>query len=49
MCWIKKTNVSFIKTYYKNKHLYAWGHNEYGQLGNGTTTFQLKPIKIILP
>lgn len=27
--------------------LWAWGHNKYGQLGDGTTTNQLNPIKIM--
>ena len=27
--------------------LYCWGNNENGQVGNGTTTSQLTPIKIL--
>ena len=30
-------------------NLYIWGNNQYGQLGNGTTTNQTRPIKVDKP
>ena len=32
-----------------DNNLYAWGQNGFGEVGNGTTTNVLSPIKISLP
>ena len=31
----------------ENGDLYCWGHNKYGQVGNGTTDNQLTPVKVL--
>lgn len=33
----------------ENGDIYIWGHNRFGQIGNGNTIDQLTPIKISLP
>jgi len=30
----------------KDGKLYSWGHNEYGQLGIGTTTCSIVPVQV---
>lgn len=30
-----------------NGDLYCWGYNKYGQVGDGTTTNQLTPVKVL--
>lgn len=31
-----------------NKHVYCWGNNQYGQIGNGTNTNALVPTQIVM-
>lgn len=44
--WAFAQNYGVSYAYTENNKLYAWGYNNYGQLGNGNTTNQNRPVLI---
>ncbi|HZQ95904.1 MAG TPA: hypothetical protein VFA67_12900 [Candidatus Sulfotelmatobacter sp.] len=48
--WISSLAGGFMDSFaVTNDGLYGWGYNFFGQLGDGTTTDRLTPVKIALP
>lgn len=46
---VAKSSLSHALALTDDGELYAWGNNGAGQLGDGTTSNQLSPVKVLLP